>query len=1619
MHIYNGMKKTALFVALFLVLSQALQAQTPLITEDWQLSSPYSESSEGRLEYLIDGRLDNFWHSKWKNYIKGEYHYVEVELREPVKGLFQLYMHRRDTRNDHPIEILLSGSRDYSSWYDITTLSFPYTDVMGVNSEIFAIQEDVNYIRIGATKTTSSAVNGFWHAAEIQLYQLSEQYEFDSSLEGVKINEVQVANIDQYIDNSYNYGGWIELYNHSAESHFLTDVVVRHTDADEIVEEYTLNLNHGALNGGAYMCLWFDHNSADGTFGDKAHLQIPFKLDPEGGCIELFNSEGVLIDAVDYPAAIARCSYARTADAGEEWNWTAYATPAQSNEGVCFATERLAVPEVSVESTLFAEEEEISFTVDIPEGTRLMYTTDGSAPTVNHGSESFDGVFSTNETMVYRFVLVANDKLPSPVVTRTFIKDENNLEIPILCLSTHPDNLYSNEIGVYTRGTNGIPGNGQGSACNWNMDWERPANVEYLVKGDDGYTPVINQEVEFEIAGGWTRAYGGDENWEMKSSFRLKSGKLFEGKNSFNYPFFADSKPYNKYKTLLVRNGGNDTYGRIFDPAIQEIVRRSGFYVDCQAWQPCHVFFNGKYLGMLNLRENNNRNFAESEYGVDKDDTDQFELNGTLGYEQKSGTRDAFWQWLLLTKDLAADPTNEDIWQQICALVDIDEFCNYMATECYIGSNDWLTNSNNLKGFRSRVDDGKFHLVLFDADQAFTVRDMLSQVYGLMDSNDSRYAENDGVSYLAEILVNMLTYEPFRKQFVNAFSIVDGSVFEPERSLSIIDEMEAYVRPALALEGEYNLDELDESLSSLRDFFYNSSERDLRKHYMKNTLGLLHECRVIMESNIPEARLLLDGQEIPTRRFDGTIYGPAAITAKAPAGYVFKGWEILPQETIIPLNGWWQYYDQGSLDDTDWNAYTSYDGVWNNSYSPAPFGYGNIGIGSKVPDYNTLLEYGDNPDNKRPTYYFRTEFYLEEQPSEAETYLLDYYVDDGVVLFLNGDTVGRHRMSGDISYDKFSDGYDEVSPYHGVIVIPSSLLCQGVNVIAAEVHNNSKTSSDIYFTAQLTKMRRESSSSFMPSQETFVIDESMDSGTYTLTAIYDKVSTPAQVLECGASPVRINEVGAGNDIYINDYYKRKDWVELYNTTDQAIDVSGMYLSDKRSKPQKYQISAEGTSATTIIEPYGKLIVWCDEEDPISQLHANFKLSNSDGSYVTLQAADGTWGDELMYYEQNRWQTYGRYPDGGQLTHLMDHPTIALPNMLPLYVLASDDVESWTEELMAITLAMQPGWNWVSHNLASDVDRTRFTGYAQYLMGKSSEYLYSLSTGKWSGELELIKPGTGYKMQFTTATDITLRGNLYDVATPINIIEGWNWIGFPLYNATALEAALKGYSPTEGDAIVGINGFATYEQGSWDGSLTSLVPGQAYLLKSGSAQMFCWNSLSEPARSSRIRRYALPVEDTKVQSPWQADIHAYPHVVSIIATIDESVGITPANSVLAAFCGDECRGVAELVDELFYLNIHGVGGENITFKIVDDLGQVYVPEQTLVFTPETIVGTRQQPFVFRMKDIETLVSLETITDVVSTTYYTVNGVRVAQPISGVFIKQIVYADGRIVIEKIVK
>lgn len=1082
------------------------------------------------------------------------------------------------------------------------------------------------------------------------------------------INEVMVGNVDMNIDPSYNYGGWVELYNPSDKSFSLSKIYV--SDDPNNLQKYQMPALAGSVGAGRFRTLWFDHYSTGNEYSDNSTKQVSFKLNPDGGTLYFSTSEGELFLEQSYPAGIPRISYARTIDGGPEWRYSSTPTLAASNAKCTFADERLEAPHISHNSTVFRNS--FMVTVDIPEGATLRFTTDGTTPTLKNGSTSASGTFKVaGASRIYRFCLFKDGYLPSPVLTRSYIYNDKDYYLPIVSIVTDEANLYDNTIGAYTDGTNGIDGNNRRNS-NKNRDWERPVNFEYILPDNTGEYCVmaINQEVDFEVNGGWSRHFA------PAASFKLKTDKRYDGVNYLGFPIFT-SKPYTKNKAIVVRNGGNDNNSRIMDAAIHEILRSSGFYIDCQAWQPSHVFINGQYKFMFNVRETNNKFFAYGNYGIDKDEVDQFEINSVQGYAQKAGDDEVFMQWLNLATKLAQDPQNDDLYRQICDIVDIDEYCNYMAAECYVGCNDWLTNSNNVKGFRDR-NDGKFHLVFMDLDQGFTMNDMINALQ--RSRNDSRYST--GRNFLIDIFLNMLRNETFQRRFIDAYCIVAGSIFTPERVTSIITRMAETTEAALSLDGQSPWN----SANSLMRTINSENNRNTRMNALRNYLGLRGGYNVSISANIPEAEISLGGQKIPTAHLEGTVFGNPLFTTSAPSSYRFAGWKMdggaVNRTTIVPFNAQWTYYDQGSMDGRSWMIQQFVTTTWNTG--AAPLGYNNQN------SVTTTIDYGGDSQHKRTAYYFRHQFNLDKAPTADQDIQLTFYVDDGCIIYLNGKEIHRYNMpDGDISYADYSITYVGTDAYSETITIDPSLLRKGANVIAVEVHNNNDTSSDLYWAAEL---------SIAEEVESLVSDQldlsSLDpSGTYRIMACYEPLSDDdilAQHALQPFAPVRVNEVSAVNSIYANEYFQKNDWIELYNATSVPLDVAGLYISDNPSKPQKYQIPSGVEGVNTIIPAHGHLIVWADKLDPlaplvdvqwerqnITELHVPFKLDNDDHQEVIISSSPEFVANNATYFQDHpalqeftdRFfynthkgnQTVGRYPDGGNNIYVMNRPTICMSN----------------------------------------------------------------------------------------------------------------------------------------------------------------------------------------------------------------------------------------------------------------------------------------------------------------------------------------------------------------------
>src|SRR4051812_47658136 len=102
----------------------------------------------------------------------------------------------------------------------------------------------------------------------------------------------------------------------------------------------------------------------------------------------------------------------------------------------------------------------------------------------------------------------------------------------------------------------------------------------------------------------------------------------------------------------------------------------------------------------------------------------------------------------------------------------------------------------------------------------------------------------------------------------------------------------------------------------------------------------------------------------------------------------------------------------------------------------------------------------------------------------------------------------------------------------------------------------------------------------------------------------------SRLLLSAAEPI-INEFMASNSNGILDEDNLKsDWIEIYNPSQQPIDLAGWHLTDDKALPHAF------TFPSTVLNPGGFLLVFATGENRAasgSELHADFKL-DANGEY---------------------------------------------------------------------------------------------------------------------------------------------------------------------------------------------------------------------------------------------------------------------------------------------------------------------------------------------------------------------------------------------------------------------
>ncbi len=402
------------------------------------------------------------------------------------------------------------------------------------------------------------------------------------------------------------------------------------------------------------------------------------------------------------------------------------------------------------------------------------------------------------------------------------------MPLSVISISANYDDLFGENGGIYMKGKifegalkqylvqNGTPEDGEVARsldANYKRKgraWEKEVRVSFIEATTEGLTEVLTQNCGIRIQGNYSRS-------DLQKGLRLYARDDY-GKKNFKYAFFGEDyvdfegKTMNKFKTLVLRNGGNCAFTAKFnDTYWQSLVSE----LDCgtQKSRPCVVYINGEYWGLYVLQEDYTDNHMENLYGVDnnavviyKGDAEALELGYKLDEgEIPEGEDETYYFNELLNffdkHDNLADDAN---YAEFCKLVDPQSVMDYFAVQCFI-NNKWDWPGKNWSMWKTTTSDvvedsygdGRWRFLFYDMEfggvsgewdaKTNTIKEDNYKPEGLLDFN----TDNPAVLCFAYCMTN----QGFRQEFNKTLLGLSEGVFEKDKALERLEKFEEMYGP--------------------------------------------------------------------------------------------------------------------------------------------------------------------------------------------------------------------------------------------------------------------------------------------------------------------------------------------------------------------------------------------------------------------------------------------------------------------------------------------------------------------------------------------------------------------------------------------------------------------------------------------------------------------------------------------------------------------------------------------------------------------------------------------------------------------------------------------------------
>ncbi len=606
---------------------------------------------------------------------------------------------------------------------------------------------------------------------------------FVAFINGVEIARANIGFPGVPPANDQGADSWreAEMYQGGAPDEFMITAEESLLDSGAnvlAVQVHNFNIGSSDLTLIPFLTLGLD-SAPQNAQGLSEHLDVAdinlhtnFKISSVGETLVLSSPSGSIQDSISTGIMFGDVSRGRQPDGGVEWLFFGEPTPGTANVTPGYSGV-LEAPYVDPHGGPFSNPSTITITTDTP-GAEIHYTLDGSFPI--EASPLYSGSLFIDDNIILRAIATKQGWLNSRPSTHSYLFDYNG-NLPVISLSTNPEHFWDNDSGIYVMGSNATDPPWYYGANFWE-DWERPIHIEM-------FEP--NGDLGFSIDAG-VKIYGNFSRTLPQKSLVIFARSSY-GYTAIDYQIFPD-KEIENFEAIVLRNSGNDYNNTHFRDGLVSILSdRTG--VTSQAYRPAVVYLNGSYWGIQNIREKINEHFIASHFDVNPDNIDMLEKDNQVIHGDQAHYND------LLNFIETNDMSISDNYSVITSALNADNFIRYNIMQIFIDNWDWP--GNNIKYWRSRMPNGHWRWILFDADFSYGLYTPDGYAHNMLQFATNPNGPSETIwgwdpwwpnpPWSTFLLRSLLENQSFKNNFINQFSDLLNTTFQPDEILNTVDEI--------------------------------------------------------------------------------------------------------------------------------------------------------------------------------------------------------------------------------------------------------------------------------------------------------------------------------------------------------------------------------------------------------------------------------------------------------------------------------------------------------------------------------------------------------------------------------------------------------------------------------------------------------------------------------------------------------------------------------------------------------------------------------------------------------------------------------------------------------------